>query len=406
MRMVWVMLFVCFTLSGCTLTVDNGNETENEGEENLNLQKDEIMSVEFIDVGQGDSIFIQSPDGNTMLIDGGTRGAGGDVVDYLKENNIKQLDYVVATHPDADHIGGLIRVLESMSVNHFIDSGKIHTSETYKEMLTLIQTKNISFHVPQIDDTIPLDDALEITVLQVDEEASDNNEASIVLKVEYENVSLLLTGDAGIEMEQQMIDTQNVGATILKAGHHGSNTSSSKQFIEAVNPEVTILSYGQGNSYGHPHYEVIQNLQQIGSKIYATAQSGDIKIETDGIQYHVLAEEWKGTGISSSLNPKTTTAEKIIIDSKDLEGEIVSIQNSGTTPVHLEGWQLISLNGNQVFNFPNITLDPEEKLYITSGSEAKEGRSYIKWTGRQIWLNSGDAAQLINPKGEIVSEVE
>ena len=208
------------------------------------------MRVHFIDVGQGDSILIQSPNGKTMLVDGGIKGEGDDVVAYIQQQGVSKLDYVVATHPDADHIGGLIAVLNSISIENFIDSGKVHTSQTYEEMITLIGDKNIPYIVPTIGQQIVLDDELDIKVLNADESASDNNEASIVLKITYGDVSFLLTGDAGIEMEQQMMATQNVQATILKAGHHGSNTSSAPAFIEAVSPQVTILSYGQDNKYG------------------------------------------------------------------------------------------------------------------------------------------------------------
>jgi competence protein ComEC len=368
------------------------------------LQSGKEMLVHFIDVGQGDAIFIQSPNGKTMLVDGGVKGEGTNVVSYLREQGIEQLDYVVATHPDADHIGGLIAVLNSISIKHFLDSGKVHTSQTYEEMISLISQKNIPYTVPKTGDHVKLDEALDITVLHADEDASDNNEASIVLKVVYNNVSFLLTGDAGIDVEEEMLYSEDVSATVLKAGHHGSNTSSSPAFIAAVDPEAAILSYGQDNKYGHPHFEVVESLQQAGSKIYGTAESGHIVIETDGHAYLVNADEWTGVGATSSIPARSQGKVEII--SKDLEKEIVSVKNSSEKAINMTGWQLVSVEGNQVFEFPDFTLKPGEIVKVVSGPDAVESKGTLKWTNRQIWLNAGDAAKLQNAKGEVVSELE
>ena len=359
-----LIVFMMLLLVGCTevtQTKETQTTTSPSGIE---------TRVHFINVGQGDSILIQSPNGKAMLIDGGIKGEGDNVVAYIREQGVSELDYVVATHPDADHIGGLIDVLNSISIKNFMDSGKVHTSQTYEQMITLIGDKNISYIVPTIGQQIALDDELDITVLNADESASDNNEASIVLKVSYGDISFQLTGDAGIEMEQQMMATQNVQATILKAGHHGSNTSSSPAFIEAVSPEATILSYGQDNKYGHPHLEVIESLQAVGSKVYSTAEEGHIVVTTDGKSYSVNDTEWTGVGTTSPITSKPSG--KIEIISKDLDAELVKVKNNSNEAVNLNGWQLISVEGNQVFHFPNITLQQGEIITILSGPDAKE----------------------------------
>ena len=391
-----VLFFMMLLLVGCT------DVTEQVETQTTTSPSGSEMRVHFMNVGQGDSILIQSPNGKAMLVDGGIKGEGDTVVAYIREQGVSELDYVVATHPDADHIGGLIAVLESVPINNFIDSGKVHTSQTYEQMITLVVDKNIPYIVPTIGQQIVLDDELNITVLNADESASDNNEASIVLKVSYGDVSFLLTGDAGIEMEQQMIATQNVQATILKAGHHGSNTSSSPAFIEAVSPEATILSYGPDNKYGHPHVEVIESLQAVGSKIYGTAEEGHIVVTTDGKSYSVNEMEFNEVGTASSSPSKQSGKVEII--SKDLDAELVKIKNNSNEAVNLNGWQLISVEGDQVFYFPNITLQSGEMISISSGPDAKESNTILKWTNKQIWLNTGDAAKLVNSKGEIVSE--
>ncbi|MFJ7699167.1 MBL fold metallo-hydrolase [Lysinibacillus fusiformis] len=395
MKKLIVVLLCIFLLAGCTEAVKTEQVPVTAGHE---------MRVHFIDVGQGDSILIESPNGKTMLIDGGVKGAGQQVVSYLKELGVNKLDQVVATHPDADHIGGLIPVLQTIPIEQFYDSGKVHTSQTFEEMLMAIDEKNIPYYVPKTGDLIEFDKDVTVKVLNANEHATDNNDASIVLKVVYGNVSFLLTGDAGTTLEKEMMQN-DVSATILKAGHHGSNTSSSEEFIRAVKPEVTILSYGKDNKYGHPHAEVVDRLQAIGSNIYATADLGTIMVATDGVNYTVNGKE-----TSRAVTPKTPStvlpATAVEIVSKDLVTEIVGIKNNGQQAVSLNDWQLISLEGNQVFNFPNLSLQPGKIIYVTSGANAREGDNYLKWTTKQIWLNDGDAAQLRNEKGELVSELD
>lgn len=395
-KIIMVLLLCLFLLAGCTEAVKTEKIPVTAGHE---------MQVHFIDVGQGDSILIESPSGKTMLIDGGVKGAGQQIVSYLKELGINKLDIVVATHPDADHIGGLIPVLDNMTIEQFYDSGKVHTSQTFEEMLTRIDEKNIPYHVPKIGDDIEFDKNVNVKVLNANDQATDNNDASIVLKMTYGNVSFLLTGDAGVALEKEMLQ-YDVKATVLKAGHHGSNTSSSEEFIQAVKPEVTILSYGEDNKYGHPHAEIVDRLQAIGSKIYATADLGTITVSTDGVNYTVNGKETSSveTGNILSKEEEPTTAIEIV--SKDLVTEIVGIKNSGQHAVSLKDWQLISIEGHQVYNFPNLFLQPGKTIYITSGTNAREGQNYLKWTTKQIWLNAGDAAQLRNEKGELVSELE
>lgn len=394
-KIIMVLLLCLFLLAGCTEAVKTEKIPVTAGHE---------MQVHFIDVGQGDSILIESPSGKTMLIDGGVKGAGQQIVSYLKELGINKLDIVVATHPDADHIGGLIPVLDNMTIEQFYDSGKVHTSQTFEEMLTRIDEKNISYHVPKIGDDIEFDKDVNVKVLNANDQATDNNDASIVLKMTYGNVSFLLTGDAGVALEKEMLQ-YDVKATVLKAGHHGSNTSSSEEFIQAVKPEVTILSYGEDNKYGHPHAEIVDRLQAIGSKIYATADLGTITVSTDGVNYTVNGKETFSVETGNILSKEEpTTAIEIV--SKDLVTEIVGIKNSGQHAVSLKDWQLISIEGHQVYNFPNLSLQPGKTIYITSGTNAREGQNYLKWTTKQIWLNAGDAAQLRNEKGELVSELE
>ena len=379
------------------------------------------MKVHFIDVGQGDSILIQSPNGKSMLIDGGGKSKDDPVLNFLKAQGISKLDYVVATHPDEDHIGGLISVLKSnIKIGTFIDSGKVHTSNTYKEMIQLITNDNsIIFKTAKKGEVISFDGLL-FNVLHADANASDNNDASIVLKLTYNQVSFLLTGDADTGIESEMMSKYNVKSTILKAGHHGSDTSSSAAFINAVKPAVTILSYGESNSYGHPNKTIVNRLSSSGSKIYHTAISGTITVKTNGTTYSVDGKTYTATGTTTGTTGSGTTAGtgtvakpttpvsngKVVIKSKNLQTEEVVLENIGTTTVDLKNWVIVSVEGNQRFTLPTYSLKANQKVTLTSGSKGKTGTGYIKISGAQVWNNSGDPAQLLNPQGVKVSELK
>lgn len=365
------------------------------------------MRVHFLNVGQGDSVLIETPNDKYMLIDGGDKGSGKEIVAYLHEQGIQKLDYVVATHPDADHIGGLIDVIKSVEITNWLDSGKEHTSQTYLEMLTLIDDKDINFDVPAANDEILLDDNINIEVLYADEAASDNNDASLVLKVVYGDSSFLLTGDAGVAIEKVLM-TEDIDVDVLKAGHHGSNTSSSEAFIKKVSPEITILSYGQNNKYGHPHKEVTDILTEQDSLIYATAQSGTIVVETDGVNLSVDdADVWTADGEETTKPIISAGGQQTVrIANKDALGEAVSIENTGTTAVDLSGWTLVSVQGNQRYTFEDYTLAAGKTVHITSGDNDRSGGAYLHWSSRQIWANTGDEAQLLNAEGDVVHAID
>jgi len=256
------------------------------------------LTLHFIDVGQGDSILLECGD-NDMLIDAGEKDKGDDVAKYIKSEGITSLDYVVATHPHADHIGGMSVILNSFPIAHFIDSGYPHTSKTYENMLNTINSKNIPFTVVKRGDKIDFAPGIDIEVLNPEDSyfTDDLNQNSIVLKVTDGTVSFMLTGDAGTEAENAIMqDGYDVNAEILKVGHHGSSTSSGETFISAVSPAVSIIEVGANNDYGHPHSETLQTLQKV-STVYRTDYDGSITVTTDGSSYSVSTE-------NTASNPK------------------------------------------------------------------------------------------------------
>ncbi len=268
------------------------------------------MKVHFIDVGQGDSILIQSHDGKNILVDGGPKSAGKIVVSYLKSKGIKKLDYVIATHPDEDHIGGLIAVLNSISIGQFVNSGKEYKTETYEQLLKLVKQKNIKYIEPKIEQLLigGWNTDFYLQSLYVDAKASDTDDASIVLKTGYKNVEFLLMADASAGLEDLLVSSYDtLKVQILKAGHHGSETSSSLKFLKAVKPKATILSYGKDTSYGHPQAEVLSKLKAVGSKIYSTAQNGTIVVTTDGNTFSINAKEF----VPPKVNPVPPVTEPV-----------------------------------------------------------------------------------------------
>ena len=263
------------------------------------------LKVHFLDVGQGDSTLIQTPDGINVLVDGGQKGSGAKVVAFLKAKGVKKLDYVVATHPDADHIGGLIAVLNAFPVTNFVNSGAEHTTQTYFELLTLVDNKSINYIEP-VNAEILIGDFTSdfyLQVLYVDALASDSNDASIVIKTGYKKVDFLLMADANIEIENYLMNTyDDISAKVLKIGHHGSKTSSSAAFINTVKPDTAILSYGKNNSYGHPNSAVVDLLSKVGAKTYKTPIDCDITVTTNGVT-HSVATGCKGTPVVAPVKP-------------------------------------------------------------------------------------------------------
>lgn len=254
------------------------------------------LTVAFLDVGQGDSTLIRSPNGQIMLIDGGRsiNLANSVIIPQLQVWGATQVDVLIPTHPDADHISGLVGMLENYPVKLVALTGQVHSTQIYERLLTDIRDKNIEALQVRTGTVIPFDSAVRLDVLGPDDQAvqsDDTNNASIVIKLSHGAVSFLLTGDAEMSENQAIRGHgSDVRSTVLKLGHHGSRTSTNEDWLRAVQPQLGIISVGAGNSFGHPHPEVIAALNTVGVRYLRTDEHGTITITSDGTQIHVTSQ--------------------------------------------------------------------------------------------------------------------
>lgn len=244
--------------------------------------------ITFFDVGQGDSTLIQTSDYD-ILIDAGEKEYGDVVVDNLRSLGVDDLEYVVATHPHSDHIGGLPKVIENYDIEHFVMPNVTHTTKTYENMLDLIDEKNIDVIIPDEGQMLIDDEGVKLKVISpaVTDESNLNN-YSVCLKFDFGNTRAIFTGDAEAKIEKQILaDGENLNADIFQAGHHGSITSNTEDFVEAISPSIVVISCGKDNDYGHPSDEVVKRFEDVGATVYNTAEVSDIQIVTDGTNIEV-----------------------------------------------------------------------------------------------------------------------
>jgi beta-lactamase superfamily II metal-dependent hydrolase len=250
------------------------------------LRGDKVFKISFLDVGQGDAIFVQAPSGAQLLIDGGkdqlVLSRLGKVMPFLD----RSIDAVVATHPDADHVAGLADVLSTYSVSDFYYNSMKHDTPQVTNLEGAAAAKKLTPKSLRKGDIIMLDPEVSLHVLAPRSvpEGMETNEASVVLKVVYKNVSALLTGDAPSEVESRIVSEygHQVESMVLKLGHHGSQTSSSDTFLGFVKPKYAIISRGCENDYGHPHKEVLDTLQRFSIPALDTCKEGTVTFSSDG----------------------------------------------------------------------------------------------------------------------------
>lgn len=239
------------------------------------------LEVHFLDVGQGDCILLIC-EGKAMLIDAGDNDMGNTVVDYIQYQKIDRLDYVVATHPDADHIGGLDDVLNDISCGEVIMTDDKKDTKTYDEVVEIIEEKNIEKHAPQSGETFEFGCST-VKILGPVADNEDVNDNSIVLQVTHGEKKFLFSGDAQSEEMEQICDNgDDISSNVYKVAHHGSKSGASERFLDSVNPEYAVISCGEDNSYGHPHQEILLYLRKNNIALFRTDEQGTIVAVSDG----------------------------------------------------------------------------------------------------------------------------
>ena len=274
-----LLLFICI---GCLFSILNTQVT-------CETPKGSFW-IEYIDVGQGDSVLVQC-DGHYMLIDGGPSKASSTIYTILKKSGISYLDYIIATHPDSDHIGGLSGALNYAKVGTCFCPVNDYETKTFKSLIKYLGKQNVGITYPKVNESILLGSA-KVTFLGPITISDDSNNSSIVVRVEYGNTSFLFMGDAEYEEENEILHAgRDIKSDVIKLGHHGSASSTSEALINAVNPKYAIISVGKNNSYGHPTNEVLNRVSAHGIKIYRTDLNGDITIYSDGNKVDILCEK-------------------------------------------------------------------------------------------------------------------
>lgn len=243
------------------------------------------MTVDFVGMTQGESIFIKTPNGKTILIDGGVKSR--NLPFYIMEQSVSSIDLLVSTNPEPDHIGGLADTLITLPVKRVLDSGAEGSSPEYKDYKSVINDKNIPFETADEGEFIEVDPSLKIQILNAYDEGENLSEGSLVLKVTYNEIDFLLTSDATSDAELKMLDKYNVEAEILKAGDHGSSTSSSEAFLREVSPQASIVMNRTGSGDQTLHPDTAKRLTEAGSSVYTTESAANIHVKTDGKTFKV-----------------------------------------------------------------------------------------------------------------------
>lgn len=325
---VVLMTFLC----ACSAPVSSDNDVT------LPVQaQDGELAVHFIDVGQGDSEFIELPNGETMLIDAGEREYGETVSDYISALGYSEITYLVATHPHSDHIGGLPQIFDDFNVLNVYMPDAESSSAIYGEFLDKVELEGCP--VTQACESVTVVDAdgiLAYFVAPCSSGYDSLNDYSAVLKLVYGSNSFLFMGDAEKTSENEI--KADVSADVIKVGHHGSDTSSSQQFVSRVSPQYAVIEVGEDNSYGHPSSETVTRWQNAGAQVLRTDELGNIVIVSDGTNITVSSDA-QGNDTSGITQSESTSAAQ---SQQSGNADYSYVLNTSTKKIHTPDCSAVS----------------------------------------------------------------
>ena len=323
------------------------------------LESDGILTVNYIDVGQGDSILITTPDDVNMLIDAGEGpGKSGAVISYLVQNGVDEIDTVIATHPHSDHISAMDEVLNSTDVSHFYMPDVTHTTDDFENMLDALE---------DVPDVRPVKSGYDFNVGEYvsckvlapsSDSYEDLNNYSVAVKLTYGDTDFIFTGDAeDISEEEMLASGEDLSGDVLKCGHHGSSSSTTPAFVEAVDPEYAVISCGKNNSYGHPDSQTLATLNSYGVTVLRTDEQGTITLESDGekVIYSgtlpVTTEEStvQTTVTAQTYSPAVEPAVQETAVSFDVQSETSYIGNKNSKKFHKTDCGTLPAEKNRVY---------------------------------------------------------
>ncbi len=291
--MLIVLVSSVLTYFGIDLFGENNSNTVDNGQTSY-VDSGSNAEIHYLDVGQGDAIYIKV-NGKNILIDAGPKDASDKLVKQLKDLNVNTLDMVFASHPHEDHIGGMVSIFKNFSVKSFYMPKVTHTTKTFNNMITEVDKAGLKIQNVKSGMSIDLGKGAEFKIFSpVKDSYEELNNYSPIMKFTYGKKSFMFTADAEVLSEKEVLkkfDASELKSDVLKVGHHGSTTSTCDEFLNAVNPEIAVISLGAGNSYGHPHKEIMEKLNGKKLKIYRTDTQGQITIITDGENLNIKTEK-------------------------------------------------------------------------------------------------------------------
>ena len=389
-------------------------------------QPDSSLRVTFLDVGQGDAILLQAPEGQTALIDAGR----GDIVTLLREMGVTGIDLLVATHPHADHIGGMTGVLESIPVRFYMDNGDPHTTATYRRLLSTLEARPEITYLEATPRTITLGSAsLEVLPL-LPRGSTDHNNRSVSLVLRFGDFTALLSGDSEVRQLTHFVNQQVVPKlTLLKAAHHGSDNGFTWSFLQTARPEVVVISVGR-NGYGHPRPAALEAYTATAGETLRTDLHGHVQVQghrngayavvrgtqvasatSSGspriMQPPVIGAETPVVGAARTSTPNTKLRLSVMADApgndhQNPNGEYVTIESIASESLAISGWQLCD-RANHCFRFPDgAVLEAGGRIVIHTGTGQPDGIRYYMGRRQAVWNNDGDTATLFDGSGTIV----